>query len=457
MSERESERRASPSTEGGPATGDHASILLVDDGELDEVAGVLDAEAIPYERLRGGRIPAEIPPPRDLLIVTPRRVERVRRGAPADARPGRPLRIIAVEEDSPAMRRRLRRSGLHLLIRLPAAPDIWRLLIARALYRGSERRIDPRVAVGAPVAVVAGADPGDSAAQDATVLVDLSNRGCRLSTRAPLEVGDTIEFTLATDTGIPGGTSAGAKLTLRGEVRRAVPASSSDEDASEGRRVVAVVFAADLDETSRTRLTALINHWASGPEAFDTASLRDGPAIPACQLPTLPDLTLDDETDPPIAAAGEHSIELTRHGESDPRPSLPPEAVKEDETATERRAQRRASFEGAVVAAREDGPFVLIGRDLSAGGMRIERHPDLAIGDRIRLALHGPGPGKPFVLDARVTRDDGDAFGLVFDRIEQETIAALEKMIACLPDVESLEDGELAGLGAILSEILTRS
>ena len=67
-------------------------ILLVDDGELDEVARVLDEQGVAYERLRGGRIPDEVAPPRDLLIVTPRRVERVRRGSPADAKPGRPLR-----------------------------------------------------------------------------------------------------------------------------------------------------------------------------------------------------------------------------------------------------------------------------------------------------------------------------------------------------------------------------
>ena len=87
-------------------------ILLVDDGELDEVAHVLDEQGTPYTRLRGGQIPSEVAPPRDLLIVTPRRVDRVRRGSPSDAAPGRPLRIIAVTEDSPAMRRRLRRNGL---------------------------------------------------------------------------------------------------------------------------------------------------------------------------------------------------------------------------------------------------------------------------------------------------------------------------------------------------------
>ena len=64
-------------------------------------------------------------------------------------------------------------------------------------------------------------------------------------------------------------------------------------------------------------------------------------------------------------------------------------------------------------------------------------------------------PDDPIVVHAEIVRDDGDhGFGVIFDHIEGENVAELEKMVACLPDVESLEDGELAGLGAILSEIV---
>ena len=112
------------------------------------------------------------------------------------------------------MRRRLRRGGLHLLIRLPADAEIWRLLIARALYRGSERREDPRVPVGSPVELV-----GAAAAAE-TLLLDLSNRGCRLRTGAPLSVGDTLEFTIPEEQG-----EADEPLVLRGTVKRlATPA-----------------------------------------------------------------------------------------------------------------------------------------------------------------------------------------------------------------------------------------
>ena len=161
----------------------------------------------------------------------------------------------------------------------------------------------------------------------------------------------------------------------------------------------------------------------------------------------MPDLTLDDETDPPILANSEVRVSVTGRtetGSGDPT------------TLADRRQHTRGQYESSLVAENGEGPFVLIGRDLSAGGMRIEPHPDLHVGDRFRVALHGPVPGDPFVVRAEVVRNNGaDGFGLVFDEVDAQTARELEKMIACLPDVESLEDGEIAGLGAILSEIMS--
>jgi hypothetical protein len=399
-------------------------ILLVDDGELDPVAAVLESEGIAFERLRGGMIPAQIAPPRDLLIVTPRHVGRIRRGSPAEAAPGRPVRIIAVHEDSPAMRRRLRRSGIQLLVRLPAAPDIWRLLVARALYQGDERREDARVAVGSPVAI--GAESA-AEARSATILLDLSNRGCRLQTNEALSIDEAVVFTIAAD---PEAGCLDEPLTLRGRVRRTVHSQGP------GCTLAANVFDPDMPEPDRIRLTGLINRWASGPQSLVSAPRNDAPVIPPCQLDSLPDLTLDDETDPPVSSHGEVLVRLAgREGDA--------------------RAAARGAFESPVVAVGHDGPKVFIGRDLSARGMRIERLGELRLGERFRLALHGPGTLPPFVVHATVARDDGDrGFALIFDRVDPATAAALEKLVSCLPDIESLEDGEIGGLGAILSEIV---
>ncbi len=408
-----------------------AGILLIDDGELDGVAEVLESQGLAYDRMRGGHIPAQVTPPRDLLIVTPRRVERVRPANPADARPDRPLRIIAIQEDSPAMRAQLRRAGLHLLVRMPADAEIWRLLIARALYQGGERRDDERVAVESAVAIAVDAAETESK----TILIDLSNRGCRLRTDKAFRENDPIAITLPTDS------EAGPEdepLTLRGQVRRIVFESSSDE------RALAVAFDAGMPESSRTRLTALINRWASGSGSKDSAPDAMLPAIPPCQLPSLPDLTLDDETDPPVAAGKEIRVVLAEVEGNDI--SL---------ADAERRSLTRGQYESPLVAEGQNGRVVLIGRDLSAGGMRIERVGHLELGDRFRIGLHSPVAGVPFVVHAEIIRDDGDeGFALVFDKVAPSVAAELEKLVACLLDVESLDDGEIGGLGAILSEIM---
>jgi c-di-GMP-binding flagellar brake protein YcgR len=410
-------------------------ILLVDDGELDEVARVLESEGLAFTRLRGGTIPEQVAPPHELLIVTPRRLDRVRRGSPADAAPGRPTRIVAVQEDSPAMRRRLRRAGLNLLVRLVADPEIWRLVIIRALYDGSERREDLRVAVGSHVEIDSEVQT-PAEAPSTTLLMDLSNRGCRLQTEHEFLEGDPIEFT------IPGIHAAAAgeeeALTLAGKVRRIAQAHGSD------LRTLAVVFEANMPEESRTRLTALINRWASGPVPRDAASRTLAPTIPPCQLPSLPDLTLDDETDPPVSAEAEIRVELGN--------SIETGAAAQD---AERRNQQRGRFESPIRAQSHGGSIILIGRDLSAGGMRIESNSGLHLGDRFQLALHGPGGVEPFIVDAEIVRDDGDGgFALVFDGIDREAASELEKLVACLPDVESLDAGEIGGMGAVLSEIL---
>lgn len=434
-----------------PAT----DIALVDDGELEDVVHLLEATGIPFTRHRGGQIPETIEEPRSLLIVTARRLEHVRpprvpggkkkRDRTRGVTPRRddraldasPLRIVAVAEDSPALRRRLRRRGMQLLVRLPAQRETWRLLIARALYRGEERRVDARVAPDVAVE----ADHGDA------TLVDLSNRGCRIQTRSQLSIGDPVQLSIPAAS-LP--QESGGPLSLSGRVRRIAQPEGS------ARRTYAVVFDAALPLATRKRLTSAINHWASGDAEHPRAPMAEGPPIPACRLPSLPDLMLDDETDPPIRASEEVPIELA---------TMPPAAGQlrgdaganpDASAAGDRRNSPRGHFQSVVRATQGDRPIALVGRDLSARGMRVERHPDLVLGDRFRLALHGPTLSRPLTLDAAVVRDDAEqGLALAFIGVSRETARTLEKLVACLPDVESLEDGEIAGLGTVLSEIVS--
>ena len=241
------------------------AVLILDDGELDDVAQVLSQENIPFVRLRGALIPSEIAPPLNLLVTTPRHAKTVRRGSPRNAESGRPLRVIVTAEDSGAMRRMLRRMGFDLLVRRPTHPETWRLLVQRALC-------------------------------------------------------------------------------------------------------------------------------------------------------------------------------LTRD---------------EPHTTTERRATPRKKFSQTVAAEDSQGSRVLMGKNLSEGGMQIRRMPNMKLGETFMLAIYDSSQIEPMRVEATVVRDDGEhGFGLRFQTVAASTAARLEKLVSSLPDVECLEEGEAANLGAVIAELL---
>ena len=100
---------------------------------------------------------------------------------------------------------------------------------------------------------------------------------------------------------------------------------------------------------------------------------------------------------------------------------------------------------------------MLMGRDLSVGGMRVEPHPELEMGKTLQLAIYGAPREEPFLVRATVVRNDGDeGVGLSFDQIEGSVAARLESLVAGLPSVESLRGGETDALGSIVSRILQR-
>lgn len=417
-------------------------ILLIDDGELSQVAEMLDRLHLDYRRLRGGEIDEDHAPPSHLLVATARRAAAVRRGSPERAPEGRPLRIIAVDEDSTAMRRMLRRMGYQLLVRRGVHPEVWRLLVERALFQGAERRREERQPVGAPISLSAYRSTRADGSRDrneptAGMLVDISNRGCRLSTREMLEPGSRIALSIRLDD------LGGEMLHLRG---RLVRTSNQPSRGAEGC-TAAMLFDRDLPEADRLLLAHLLNDLSVGP-----GSLSYGPseALPPCESPTIPGLTLDAETDPAFHAGVRIEIDE----------STSAAAPRAEVIDLERRRAPRGSFTSSVVADPEGpgGSRVLMGRDLSARGMRIERASDVRIGDCFTLALYGPAQHHPFLVRATVERDDGDeGFGLRFRGVPAEVERELEKLVACLPDVESLEDGEAGGLGAVVSEILSKT
>jgi hypothetical protein len=121
----------------------------------------------------------------------------------------------------------------------------------------------------------------------------------------------------------------------------------------------------------------------------------------------------------------------------------------------ERRKDRRADYLQRIEVQSSGETSVLMGRDLSPNGMCVEYFADAEIGARLNLAIYGPSESAPLYVDAEIIRDDGErGIGLRFCDLARESSAQLEKFVACLPAVESLEDGEALGMGSVLAEVL---
>ena len=384
-------------------------ILLLDDGELDDVAAILENLGLEHTRLRGGEILSEVPPPLDLVVATPRRSSSVLAATPGGARQGRPVRVIVTEEDSNSMRQMLRRAGYQLLVRRPTHPEIWRLLIQRAIYQGDERRDDKRLPVGSDVQI-------DGSREACPVLLlDISARGCRIAFSQPLAQGSVVTVS------IPSYSSDSEFLELSGEVLRSDP--SPDEAGSFNS---ALSFLS-LAEGTRKRLSTLLDALANRPDSLATT----GNAI--TELP--PESDEDARSDGADAAVAAHL---------------------EVKIKPERRRQPRGAYTQSVLAeSGGDHNGILMGRDLSAGGMRVERLPNLEEGDRFTLAIYGPARAEPMRIQAIVCRDDGEeGLALRFENVTDETSRELEKLVAALPDVESLDRSESESMGTVLSEIV---
>lgn len=416
-----------------PTMQDTPAVLLLDDGELESVAELLDRSQLPYCRLRGAEISHEIAPPLNLLVSTPRHAGKARRGSPPGALAGRPVRIIAVEEDSPSLRRMLRTMGFSLLVRQPAHSEVWRLLIQRALYQGDERRRETRLPMGSQIWLEnPGADGAAARATRTSLLVDISNRGCHFIGDEPFEVGSHLVFEIETVAG------SGERLVLSGEIVRSGPSTKSGNP----KYSCAMAFGPDVDDSSRMQLARMINSKISGPLSL-AQQCPESLSLPSCDSPALPGLLLDDETDPPVATEFEVQLAMTAR-----RPL--------SETArSERRKDRRTDYLQRIEAQNSGETSVLMGRNLSANGMCVEHFADARIGAFLNLAIYGSSESAPLQVEAEIIRDDGErGIGLRFCDLPRETSAQLEKFVACLPAVESLEDGEALGMGSVLAEVL---
>jgi hypothetical protein len=395
-------------------------VLVVDDGELDDVRDCLLALKVEFAHLRGGAVPARMDPPRDLFIVTARRASLAK---PWPADEARPVRIAVVGEDSGALRATLRRLGFQFLVRRPVHPVALRLLLLHALYRGEERRRDPRVPLGYRVAAKIGMRRRDA------LLVDLSERGCRLLLAEPVTKDSKITVQVPTEL------CGDESFILPGRVLRCERDGSSPVD---GSHSVAVQFA-EVPEQARSLLA----------EALAAHRLGVGPEIeaPAPEQPA--------PRPEPVAARAEPPRGERRRTAQ--RPETPEARGRVRAESSDRRRASRRRYARRVIAAMSDGALhrVLIGRDVSPGGMRVDRQQELRVGATMRVALYDAAREAPVVVEARVARDDGKlGMALRFENVSPELAGCIEQLVATLPPVECLADGEAGAIGTVVAEIV---
>jgi hypothetical protein len=313
-------------------------------------------------------------------------------------------------------------------VRRPVHPEALRLLLLRCLYAGEERRGEERVPMGIEVSFRTGLLPRRA------TMVDLSSRGCRLLSSYALEPGRRVCVQVPDRARDP--------LLVRGQVLRI----SLDENLGPGGPYSAAVAFDELPEADRQRLGSVLAQRAVG-----SATLV-GEAGDALLLP--PEARAEDlrrvelAVDVRVAPAPElaRAVSIAVEDESD---------FDDDASGPERRRSPRGVYSRRVPAFGERAMRVLVARDLSVGGMRVEHLTGLGVGDRLHLAIYGAAAGDPTLVWATVARDDGgEGIALVFDDVASDAAERIEKVLVDLPAIESLHDDEARAMGTVMTEIL---
>lgn len=318
-----------------------------------------------------------------------------------EKRPAADIHLVVAEEASRGLRKVLERSGCDLVMPLPLNMHAFRLLLNYALYEGPEKRRSRRVMISSPLKIKRGL------AWTNGTLISLSLRGCGLVTDSELKVGRELDLKLP------------ASLTKQGDLRLGGRVLSSRR-ADAGGYETAMAFRL-VSAESRRALTGILDQHTGGAE------LRPRPA-PAGQRADVAE-----------------------------QPRQEREAANASEPEGDRRGSARKHFTRRVLAAGAGISHVLIGRDLSSGGMRVRPDPDLELGDVLKLAVHGH-PGQPAIMvKAAVIRDDGDdGIVLRFEELPESIARRLEEMVERLPSLPQGKRGEAGTPSNVVSEVLGR-
>ena len=408
------------------------AILVIDDGELDDVMQLLTELGVEPQRQRGGATgEAGWLWPSRLLVSTARRAIGYAPQGPK-AKLGC-ISIAIAANGSKTLQTMMRRMGFDYLVRQPVHPEALRLLLMSILYTEHERRSLPRWPLGYEVKVKTRGYRGRA------TLLEISREGCRLLVSRSIELRGPVAVR------IPRALAGRRGFTLEGRVLR----NESARSAASGVTLAGVLFD-DLEPRLEARLEELLDVAGQGPPTLSgkvAATRLERPrllssvafrAIPPLedgieQVPEAPIQTPPEAPRPSVPAAGAPAIgseeplddfadelleDFEERTEAGPAASSESDSVEGAMDPSERRRNPRADYPGEVVALdprSEAVRHVLVGCDLSSGGMRVERHPSLGVCDPLLLVIRDPYGREPIVMEAEVGRDDRESgFGLYF-------------------------------------------
>jgi hypothetical protein len=318
--------------------------------------------------------------PTALWIANPRRLV----AHTGDLGERAPFRIVVADKLTETLQSELERHRLEFLISQPTHPAALRLLILHALYVGPERRASLRVAVSAPVRLRAGVFGRQAQ------LIEISRGGCRIVAKNVPAAGEHVGVVL------PRELTGDAPLHLTGRIVAVDPAGGWEP----GEQACSVAFEDLPMETRRALRLWMTQH------ADSTAMLPHRSA-------------------PKKTARGGTKKKS---------------AGTEDAASGERRRSTRRAYAREVLASTPSGARVLIGRDLSSGGMRVAPDSDLRVGAEFKLLVYGPAGRPPLLLRSRVLRDDADGGCVLgFQDVASEVAAELQQWTELLPNLAGSE------------------
>jgi hypothetical protein len=222
-------------------------VLLIDDGELDDVERMLAALGADAVRLRGGARERGWRQPTHLLVVTGRRALDL--GRPVAQEEGSFTKLAVFEDRSKTHRAQLEAMGFDSLIRRPVHPEALRLLLQQALHRHHDQRREIRLPIGCDVVWRAGWR------RRRATLLEISGHGCSLRVDGAVDPGYRVSVE------IPGDLMHADSLRMDGRVVRF---RGSRPEAGPLVAVLSILFDEIAPELRRS-LEALLERIAGGP------------------------------------------------------------------------------------------------------------------------------------------------------------------------------------------------